>query len=104
MAVLNEIDRAEALASSSPDEAMELLYALVRRDVDSGEEAVKMKEQAILKLGDLLAKHKRADGEQSSLFVKIVSDVELSSVLRSLCRPGRPYTIYQTFPVSGFEG
>ncbi|KAK2562154.1 26S proteasome non-ATPase regulatory subunit 11 [Acropora cervicornis] len=48
----NELEVAEELANSSPEQAMELLSSIVKRDFEaSDEEGIKMKEQAILNLG-----------------------------------------------------
>ncbi|XP_015750865.1 PREDICTED: 26S proteasome non-ATPase regulatory subunit 11-like [Acropora digitifera] len=86
----NELEVAEELANSSPEQAMELLSSIVKRDFEaSDEEGIKMKEQAILNLGKLLSKHGKAE-ELGGLikyirpFLKTVSKAKAAKLVRNL--------------------
>ncbi|CAH3154536.1 26S proteasome non-ATPase regulatory subunit 11-like [Pocillopora verrucosa] len=90
MATGNELDLAEEMANSSPEQAMELLSSIVKRDIRTGdEEGIKMKEQAILNLGNMLSKHGKAE-ELGGLikyirpFLKMVSKAKAAKLVRNL--------------------
>ncbi|XP_068750693.1 26S proteasome non-ATPase regulatory subunit 11-like [Montipora capricornis] len=86
----NELEVAEELASSSPEQGMELLSSIVKRNFETGdEEGIKMKEQAILSLGKMLSKHGKAE-ELGGLikyirpFLKTVSKAKAAKLVRNL--------------------
>lgn len=90
MATENELELAEEMANSSPEQAMELLSSIVKRDFRTGdEEGIKMKEQAILNLGNMLSKHGKAE-ELGGLikyirpFLKMVSKAKAAKLVRNL--------------------
>ncbi|KAM7448508.1 26S proteasome non-ATPase regulatory subunit 11 [Porites harrisoni] len=86
----NELELAEEMSNSSPEQAMELLSSIVKRDISNNdEEGIKMKEQAILTLGNLLSKHGKAE-ELGGLikfirpFLKTVSKAKAAKLVRNL--------------------
>ncbi|CAG2241308.1 PSMD11 [Mytilus edulis] len=57
-----EMEKAQALRQTNKAGASDLLYSLVRKDIDSNsEDEVKVKEQAVLELGSLMAETKQAE-------------------------------------------
>jgi len=88
--VANELEVAEELSNSSPEQAMELLSSIVKRNIEaSDEEGMKMKEQAILNLGKMLSKHGKAE-ELGGLikfirpFLTTVSKAKAAKLVRNL--------------------
>ncbi|KAJ7375485.1 26S proteasome non-ATPase regulatory subunit 11 [Desmophyllum pertusum] len=58
----NELELAAEMSNSNPEQAMELLSSIVKRDIRADDEdGIKMKEQAILNLGKMLSKHGKAE-------------------------------------------
>ncbi|XP_064613722.1 26S proteasome non-ATPase regulatory subunit 11-like [Liolophura sinensis] len=83
-----ELERAQALSVTNKQGAIEILYGLVKKDVNS-EEDVKTKEQAILDLGSLFSKTGQAE-ELAGLikftrpFLNQVSKAKAAKLVRAL--------------------
>ncbi|XP_022523679.1 26S proteasome non-ATPase regulatory subunit 11A isoform X1 [Astyanax mexicanus] len=85
-----ELQRAQSLLSTDRNASIDILHAIVKRDVqDSDEEAVRVKEQSILELGGLLAKTGQA-AELGGLlkyvrpFLNSISKAKAARLVRSL--------------------
>ncbi|EDO31601.1 predicted protein [Nematostella vectensis] len=85
-----ELERALEIQSSSPDEAIGLLHAIVKRDVGpEDEEGIKSKEQSILALASLLSRKGEAE-ELGGLikfirpFLQMVSKAKAAKLVRTL--------------------
>uniref|UniRef100_A0A8B9HWR2 Proteasome 26S subunit, non-ATPase 11 n=1 Tax=Astyanax mexicanus TaxID=7994 RepID=A0A8B9HWR2_ASTMX len=85
-----EFQRAQSLLSTDRNASIDILHAIVKRDVqDSDEEAVRVKEQSILELGGLLAKTGQA-AELGGLlkyvrpFLNSISKAKAARLVRSL--------------------
>lgn len=86
----SEFERAQALASSNAQTAIEIFHKIVKTDVDSSDdEGIRIKEQSILELGQLLSKTKQAD-ELGGLiryirpFLAMVSKAKAAKLVRAL--------------------
>ncbi|KXJ17356.1 26S proteasome non-ATPase regulatory subunit 11A [Exaiptasia diaphana] len=86
----NELERAKEIENSSPEEAMELLSSIVKRNITGDDdEGLKMKEQAILNLSTLLSKTNKAE-ELGGLikfirpFLQLVSKAKAAKLVRTL--------------------
>ncbi|XP_052096119.1 26S proteasome non-ATPase regulatory subunit 11-like [Mytilus californianus] len=85
-----EMEKAQALRQTNKAGASDLLYSLVRKDIDSNsEDEVKVKEQAVLELGSLMAETKQAE-ELAGLikftrpFLSLVSKAKAAKLVRAL--------------------
>lgn len=84
------LTRSLSLSETSPEKAMELLVAIVRRDVDSSrEEEVKEKENAVVKLGTLYSKHGKAEElgvliKETRPFLQCISKAKAAKLVRNL--------------------
>lgn len=87
---LEELQEALALKSTNKNGAIEGLYKIVRKDVDTNiEEAIKTKEQAVLELGSLLAETKQAESLANLVrftrpFLGQVSKAKAAKMVRGL--------------------
>uniref|UniRef100_A0AAY4DSR2 PCI domain-containing protein n=1 Tax=Denticeps clupeoides TaxID=299321 RepID=A0AAY4DSR2_9TELE len=89
-AAVVEFQRAQSLLSTDRNASIDILHAIVKRDVqESDEEAVRVKEQSILELGGLLAKTGQA-AELGGLlkyvrpFLNSISKAKAARLVRSL--------------------
>ncbi|KTF85886.1 hypothetical protein cypCar_00011973 [Cyprinus carpio] len=85
-----EFQRAQSLLSTDRNASIDILHAIVKRDIqDNDEEAVRVKEQSILELGGLLAKTGQA-AELGGLlkyvrpFLNSISKAKAARLVRSL--------------------
>lgn len=84
------LTRSLSLSETSPEKAIELLVAIVRRDVDSSrEEEVKEKENAVVKLGSLYSKHGKAEElgvliKETRPFLQCISKAKAAKLVRNL--------------------
>uniref|UniRef100_A0A671NX30 26S proteasome non-ATPase regulatory subunit 11A n=1 Tax=Sinocyclocheilus anshuiensis TaxID=1608454 RepID=A0A671NX30_9TELE len=85
-----EFQRAQSLLSTDRNASIDILHAIVKRDIqDDDEEAVRVKEQSILELGGLLAKTGQA-AELGGLlkyvrpFLNSISKAKAARLVRSL--------------------
>ncbi|XP_069111547.1 26S proteasome non-ATPase regulatory subunit 11-like [Argopecten irradians] len=85
-----ELERAVALRTTNKNGAIDILNSLVKRDMDTNsEEVLRVKEQAILELGSLLAETKQAE-ELAGLvkftrpFLGLVSKAKAAKLVRGL--------------------
>ncbi|CAH1790270.1 unnamed protein product [Owenia fusiformis] len=85
-----KLERAQAIASNNPQEAIPILHSLVKRDVAArDEEGLKIKEQAIMELSALLAKTKQAEELAGLLkftrpFLAYVSKAKAAKLVRGM--------------------
>lgn len=85
-----ELEKAQALRLTNKTAASELLYSLVRKNIDANsEDEVKVKEQAVLELGQLLAETRQAE-ELAGLikftrpFLSMVNKAKAAKLVRAM--------------------
>ncbi|ESO00107.1 hypothetical protein HELRODRAFT_187263 [Helobdella robusta] len=85
-----ELENALAIKETQKTQAMELLGNIVKRDInDPNDDVIKIKEQAIIELGDLFAKSGKADELWSMIkftrpFLALVSKAKAAKLVRNL--------------------
>ncbi|KAK3589617.1 hypothetical protein CHS0354_043077 [Potamilus streckersoni] len=85
-----ELEKAQTLKITNKTNAIEILYSLVKRNIDSNdEEQIKIKEQVILELGSLLAETSQAEDlalliKFTRPFLNLVSKAKAAKLVRAL--------------------
>ncbi|KAJ8313828.1 hypothetical protein KUTeg_008389 [Tegillarca granosa] len=86
----SELEKAQALRVTNKIGAVEILNSIVKRDVDTNsEEEIKVKEQAILDMGAILAELKQAEDLAALIkftrpFLSLVSKAKAAKLVRAL--------------------